>query len=265
MKVAWIGMGRIGKQMALRVLAAGHDLTGHARTPEKHGDLAAAGVRLTSSLADAVAGARVVCVNVYDEAQLRDAMIGGGALAAMQDGANLVIHSTVGPAIIHELAQLRTDIRVIDAPFSGTDKSAAEGTIALMVGGDARALGEAREVLESYANFIQHVGPRGAGTLMKLVNNALFGAQMLLAHDAIRILAEGGIDMECAVATLGRSSGSSFALQQFASGSSADQRLMDIWPYMQKDVAAAREAAEQLNIDLGTLDFTTRRFINGSP
>ena len=97
-----------------------------------------------------------------------------------------------------------------------------------MAGGDAAVLDGAREVLASYANYIQRVGPRGTRAMMKLVNNALFGAQMLLAHDAIRILAEGGIDMECAVATLGRSSGGSFALQQFASCSSTDQRLTDI-------------------------------------
>ncbi|MEN9717124.1 MAG: hypothetical protein RIQ99_2 [Pseudomonadota bacterium] len=262
MKVAWIGMGRIGKAMALRVLAAGHDLVGHARTPETQREIEAAGGRLTGLLGEAVADAEVVCVNVYDEIQLRDALLTGGALAAMRSGAVLVIHSTVGPAIIRELAQARGDIKVIDAPFSGTDKSAAGGTIALMVGGDGAALKEARPVLACYANFIEHVGPLGAGALIKLVNNALFGAQMLLAHDAIRILSEGGIDQQCAVTSLGRSSGGSFALQQFAQGGDADARLTGVWPYMQKDVAAARTALADLRIDLGLLDITTRRFIN---
>lgn len=262
MKVAWIGMGRIGKAMALRVLAAGHDLTGHARTPEKHREVEAAGGRLTTSFSDALADAWVVCVNVYDEVQLRDAMFTGGALGAMRSGAVLVIHSTVGPAIVRELAEARGDIHVIDAPFSGTDKSAANGTIALMVGGDGAALEVARPVLACYANFIEHVGPLGAGALMKLVNNALFGAQMLLAHDAIRILTEGGIDQQCAVNALSRSSGGSFALQQYASVGDAGARLAGIWPYMQKDVAAARVALADLGIDLGLLDITTRRFIN---
>jgi len=264
MKVAWIGMGRIGRQMALRVAAAGHDLTGHARNPDMHRDLVLAGARITRSLPKAVAEAELVCVNVYDEAQLRDAMVAGGALAAIPPGAILAVHSTVGPAVIHELAQVRADIRVIDAPFTGTDSNAASGTCALMVGGDEAALDQARVVLGSYADFIRHVGPLGAGALMKVVNNALFGAQMLLAHDAIRILASGGIDQETAVATFARLSGNSYALQLYATGVAADQRLAGVWPFMQKDVAAAREAAAQLVVDLGMLDITTRPFIAGS-
>ncbi len=261
MKVAWIGMGRIGKHMARRVMGAGHDLTGHARTPEKHRDIEAAGARITASIRDAVAGAGVVCVNVYDEAQLREALFADGALAAMAPGAILVIHSTMGPAVIRELAQARGDIRVLDAPFSGIDRNAAEGTITLMVGGDAACLEEARPVLAAYANSITHVGPLGAGCLLKLVNNALFGAQLLLAHDAMRIVTEGGIDAETAVATIGRSSGNSFAVQLFGSGAGADQVLAAAWPYIQKDVTIARDIAARMGLDLGLLEVATQKFI----
>ena len=140
MKVAWIGLGRIGTPMALQVLRAGHELTGHARSPEKARDVAVAGGRITPSLTAAMAGADLVCVNVYAEAQLRDAMLAGGALTAMTAGATLVIHSTVGPSVIRELAASRPDIHVLDAAFSGTAENAAEGTITLMVGGSAAAL-----------------------------------------------------------------------------------------------------------------------------
>jgi 3-hydroxyisobutyrate dehydrogenase-like beta-hydroxyacid dehydrogenase len=261
MKVAWIGLGRIGKPMALRVLQAGHSLVGHARTPGKLHEMEDAGARLTTSLIQAVAEAEIVCVNVYSEEQLRAVMFECRALTAIKPDAVLVIHSTVGPAIIAELAAARRDIRLLDAAFSGTDKNAAAGTIALMVGGHAEALDEARPVLSSYADFISHLGPAGAGMAMKLVNNSLFAAQMLLADDALRILMGHGIDKDIAVETLARSSGGSFAVQQFGPGIDPRQRMEGVWPYMQKDIAVARAAAAKLGLNLGMLEVATRPFL----
>jgi 3-hydroxyisobutyrate dehydrogenase-like beta-hydroxyacid dehydrogenase len=252
MNVTWIGLGRVGKQMALRVVAADHKLVGHARDPAKHATAA-------------VAEAELVCINVFDEAQLRSALIEGGALAEMKAGAVLVIHSTVGPCLIREIAGIRSDIRVLDAPFSGRDSDAVKGQIALMVGGDAVVLDEVSPVLGSYANFIQHMGAIGAGATTKLVNNALFGAQMLLAHDALRILTNDGIDPEIALATLGRSSGASFALQQYGSGIDAGALLMSVWPYIQKDTTLVREAAAQSGLDFGMLDTATRPYLKDAP
>lgn len=265
MRVAWIGLGRIGKQMALQIAATEHKLVGHARDAAKHADLSATGVALTGSLTEAVENADLVCVNVFDEPQLQDALIEGGALAAMRSGAVLVIHSTVGPALVREIAAIRSEIRVLDAPFSGKDSDAAAGRIALMVGGDATDLAEVSPVLGAYANYIQHMGPLGAGATTKLVNNALFGAQMLLAHDALRILLDDGIDQTTALAMLGRSSGASFALDQFEAGVDVLDRLRGIWPYIQKDVTVAREAASRSGLKLGMLDTATQPYLKGAP
>jgi 3-hydroxyisobutyrate dehydrogenase len=261
MKVAWIGMGRIGKQMALRVLEAGYDLVGHARTPEKQEEVRLAGARLTTSLNEAVSNAELICVNVYSEAQLHEALIESGSLAEIDPGAVLAIHSTVGPAAIAELTNARPDVRVLDAAFSGTDVDAAKGTIALMVGGDAAALADVRPVFQCYADYVSHVGPTGAGMTLKLVNNAIFGAQMLLARDALKIVRASGIDEEVAVETLARSSGGSFAIKLFGSDMDPEQRMAAIWPYLEKDVAVARAAAEEMGIDLGMLDVATRPFL----
>ncbi|MET0371767.1 MAG: NAD(P)-dependent oxidoreductase [Sphingobium sp.] len=263
MKVAWIGLGRIGKPMAMRVLGAGHALNGHARTPDKHRDLEQAGGHLTASPVDAVADADVVCVNVYSEPQLRAALVESGAIAAMAPGAVVAIHSTVGPAAIAELAAIRSDVAILDAAFSGTDASAAAGTIALMVGGTEAALDKARPVLSAYADFIAHVGPSGAGMTMKLVNNALFGAQMQLAYDALRILVGSGIDKDVAVATLARSSGGSFALGRFGGAGSPEAVMEGVRPYMEKDVEHARIAAREADFDLGMLEIATRPFVTG--
>jgi len=260
-KVAWIGMGRVGKQMALSVLRAGHSLTGHARTPSRHADAQAAGAYVTASIQAAVRGAEVVCVNVYSEDQMVDAMLGSGALAAMESGSVLAIHSTVGPFAVREIALARPDVHVLDAPFSGSAEDAWAARIALMVGGERAALERARPVFESYADHIAHVGPQGAGMMLKLVNNALFAAQINLARDAVRILDESGMNRADAIATLMRSSGASFAVQRFAAGD-PDEIIASVAPYMRKDMAAAVAAGDRAGFDLRTIRLAAQSFID---
>lgn len=261
MRVAWIGMGRIGKQMALRVIQGGHDLIGHARTPEKHDDIGQAGARLTRSVAEAVADAEIVCVNVYSEAQLHEVLFDGGGLAAMQAGAILAVHSTVGPAFVEHIVAARPEIRVLDAAFSGTDANAAAGTIALMIGGAVATLEQARPVLGTYADHIAHLGPNGAGMSLKLLNNSLFGAHMIMARDAMRVIQASGLNKDIAVATLARSSGGSFAINLFSDGADPTQRMASVWPYMEKDIAVSRAAAQEMGLDLGMLATATAPFL----
>jgi len=260
-KVAWIGMGRVGKQMALSVLRAGHALTGHGRTPSEHADAQAAGAHVTASIEAAVRGAELVCVNVYSEDQMIDAMLVSGALGAMESGSVLAIHSTVGPSAVREIAHARQDVHVLDAPFSGSAEDASAGRIALMVGGEAVALERARPVFESYADHIAHVGPQGAGMTLKLVNNALFAAQMNLARDAVRILDESGMDRAHAIATIMRSSGASFAVQRFAAGD-PDAIIAGVAPYMRKDMAAAVSAGDRGGFDLRTIRVAGQSFLD---
>ena len=87
MHVGWIGLGRVGMQMALVTLAAGHEVTGHSRSFDRHAEVEAAGGKLCASATETVRDADIVCVNVYSEQQLRDAVIDSGALAAMPAGA----------------------------------------------------------------------------------------------------------------------------------------------------------------------------------
>lgn len=261
MKVGWIGLGRVGQAMALKALEGGHSLTGHARTPAKAAATAAAGGRVTTSLAEAVSGAELVCVNVYSQDQLRDALITGGALAAMTPGAVLAIHSTVGPDLVRELAAMRSDIEVIDAAFSGTDRDAAAGRIALIIGGSAAALEIARPVLSTYADYIALLGPVGSGMLLKLVNNAMFGAQMQIAYEAVKIFEASGLDRKLAIATVARSSGGSFAVGLFGHEMGPDERLHGIRPYMEKDVTIAISALRALGLDPGTIALAAQSFV----
>lgn len=242
MHVAWIGMGQIGRPMALRVLAGGHTLGGYARRPEAFDDVRAAGGVVTPVLADAVAGGDLVCVNLFSEEQLAAVLSDQGGLAAIRPGAVLVIHSTVSPEVVRALAAQRPDIEVLDAAFSGTDADAAARHIALMVGGSETALERARPVFECYADFIAHVGPTGAGMALKLVNNLLFAAHAALARDGLAVLDAHEIARADAVRVLRRSSGGSYATQLFEGTATPEEVMARIGPYLRKDVAVARAA-----------------------
>lgn len=230
MRVTWIGMGQIGRPMALRTLAAGHGLVGHTRRPADYEDVRAAGGSLTSD-----------------------------ARAAMEAGAILAVHSTVSPEGMRALAEARADLRVIDAAFSGTAQDAAERRIALMVGGDADALRDAEPVLSAYADHIAHVGPLGSGMTLKLLNNMLFAAQIGLAYDALAAAQASGIALDDAVKVIGRSSGGSYAMRLFAGAPDVDAVMQGVGRYMKKDVAVAREAAA--GVDIGGLSQATDRFL----
>ena len=228
--------------MALSTLAGGHLVTGHSRRFSHHADVKGAGGRLTSSIVETVRDADLVCVNVFSEEQLRDALFANKGLAALRPGAMLAIHSTVSPVLISELTSARPDIDVLDAGFSGSADDAAKGQLTLMVGGQADAVDRAQPVFRCYANTISHLGPSGAGMTLKILNNLLFAAQMNLGREAISIATEHGIAVKDALATLLGGSAASFALGTYQQGPDPLDRFERTRPYMEKDVAIGHAA-----------------------
>jgi 3-hydroxyisobutyrate dehydrogenase-like beta-hydroxyacid dehydrogenase len=260
MKVGWIGLGQMGGPMAEMVLKGGHQVVGHSRGRRPLDRLTALGARLTPSLTEAVAGAEVVCVSLFDDAQTREALLGGGVLAAMAPGSVLALHSTGVPAMVEDLAAAAPPgVSVLDATFSGTPADAAVGEVRLFVGGDADALERARPVLSTYCSPILHLGEVGAARRLKLINNLLFAAQVSLAAEAVRAVMQMGLPKDKAVEGLSISSGSSFALQRFV-GADIDSLLTRLAHYLDKDVTAAREAAKAEGLDLKLLDAAAARW-----
>ena len=248
MRVGWIGLGRVGKYMALQVLGAGHDLIGHSRRPDHHQEVADAGGRLTTSVEAAVSGAELVCVNVFSDDQLRDALIAKGGLAAMAPGAILAIHSTVSPGLIAELAGARPDIAVLDAGFSGSAEDTQVGGLTLMVGGEAQALKRAEPVFRCYAKTIAHLGPSGAGMTVKILNNLMFAAHMNLGREAIAIAKSSGISAPDLLAALQGGSAASYALGVYLNSPDPESRFEAVRPYMEKDVSLGLEALPDLQV-----------------
>jgi len=188
MRVGFVGLGHIGKPMALR-LAAEFDLRVHDVVPELVAELVAAGATAAGSVG-AAADADVLCVMVRDDDQVRD--VAGEVLAS---GATpvLAVHSTVAPDTPVELEAL--GLRVLDAPVSGGPVGAADGTLAIMVGGDEAGYALAEPVLQRMGSKVVHAGPLGAGTKMKLARNLIHFVAFTAVTEAQRLAEASGLDL----------------------------------------------------------------------
>jgi len=196
MRVGFVGLGNIGKPMALRLAAAEDiELTVFDIAPEPVAELTAAGATSAESVAELARSVDLVCVMVRDDDQVRDVL--GAVLGVAGDGQTVLIHSTVAPGTPAQLADTasRHGVRVLDAPVSGGAMGAADGTLAIMVGGDAEAFEAARPALDVMGSKVVHAGPIGAGTRFKLARNLLHFVSFTAATEAQRLAEAAGLDI----------------------------------------------------------------------
>ncbi|MCW2856431.1 MAG: 3-hydroxyisobutyrate dehydrogenase [Marmoricola sp.] len=194
--VGFIGLGNIGKPMAHRLLAWDGGLVVFDIAPEPLAELEKEGATVAGSVADLAARCAVICVMVNTDAQVRDVM--GEILGAAKPGTALVIHSTISPDLPPRLEDLggRHDLLVVDAPVSGGAMGAADGTLAIMVGGTDAAFEAVRGPLGLMGTEVVHCGPIGNGTAAKLARNLLHFVSFTATGEALRLAEAAGIDLQ---------------------------------------------------------------------
>ena len=187
MQVGFVGTGTMGHPMAANVIAAGHGLAVHDVVPGATARLVDAGAVDTGSPAAAASGADVVLLSLPGPAEVRSAVTGpDGVLAAEPLPPIVVDLSTNSPGTVAELAERCAALGVtfVDAPVSGGVARAETGTLAVLVGADPETLEAIQPVLTAIGREILHVGPCGAGTIAKIVNNQLFLAGAVAVQEA---------------------------------------------------------------------------------
>ena len=178
-RVAFLGLGRMGAPMAGRLSDAGHDLIVWSRT-KAHAEALAGRAEVAGSPADAGSKAQVAITMLTDGGALEEVVLGRDGLArGLVSGSLLIDMSTTGPAPARKVAKVLEDrgVGFVDAPVAGSVGPAAEGTLAVMVGGSDEAVGRARPLLEVLGDPERtwHVGPVGAGQAAKLMVNLVLG------------------------------------------------------------------------------------------
>ncbi len=204
--VAFIGLGRMGRGMAARLVAAGHTVVVHNRTREKAADLLAAGARWAGSPAEAAAGAEAVLVMVSDDAASRSVWLGSdGVLAGDPAPDALAIEcSTLSHDWVRELsaAVAAKGLRYLDCPVTGLPDAAAVGQLTLLVGGEPADVEAAQQLLRPLSVDQVHFGPVGAGTAYKLVINLMGAVQIAAAAEGMAMAERAGLDLDLVAATI---------------------------------------------------------------
>ena len=230
MKVGFIGLGVMGRPMALHLQRAGHDLHVWARRPAS-----VAGLPATVCQTPAELGRQceVVFTIITSSADVEHVALGpDGLIEGMVPGSVLVDCSTIAPeAARHIAARLgEKGIAMLDAPVSGGAQGAIDATLAIMAGGEAEVLVRVRPLLECLGQRIVHIGPSGAGQVAKACNQMIMVAAIQAAAEAMRLAAASGVD--CG------------KVRDALAGGSAASRVLDVMGerMVRRDFAAGIEA-----------------------
>jgi 2-hydroxy-3-oxopropionate reductase len=203
--VAVIGLGIMGGHMAANLLKAGYSVTGYNRSQDKIDKLVEQGGRGAADVADAVRDADVVLTMLPDSPDVEAVVLGeGGVLETAPRGALLIDASTIRPDVAVRVAEAACakGIRAVDAPVSGGEAGAVEGSLSIMVGGEAADVEAARPVLEAVGSTIVHVGPAGSGQTVKAANQLIVAGTIALVAEALVFLEAHSVDTEAAVKVL---------------------------------------------------------------
>lgn len=249
--VTFVGLGKMGRPMALRLIGAGFAVTCHDRVAAMQAPLVEAGATGAATLGEAVRGADAVITMLPDGKAVREALLGEpGAERMMRTGALLIDMSSSAPmgtrALGEELHGL--NIAMIDAPVSGGVARAGDGTLAVMAGGDPAQVERARPLLESMGSKVFHAGRLGSGHAIKALNNFVSAAGLAAACEAVLVADAFGIDPDTLVDVLNASTGRNNSTEvklkpHVLSGRFASGFAMAL---MSKDLRTAADLAEDL-------------------
>lgn len=198
-RIAFIGLGRMGRGMALNLCRKGFALAVHDLNPEPVRDLVAAGARAADGIADAVRGAQIVITMLPNSAVVLEVIAGaGGVLAHAGPGTLVMDMSTVAPEVTDQVAQAaaRKELAFVDAPVGRLASHADRGESLFMVGGAERDFARVKPLLEAMGTSIYHCGPAGSGTRTKLVNNYLAIVSCHLNAEALTLAQKFGLSLE---------------------------------------------------------------------
>jgi 2-hydroxy-3-oxopropionate reductase len=242
--------------MVARLAEAGHDVTVLGRSAEKRAAMAQLGANPVAHTAEVSAQADALIVCLFTDEQVQQVCLADDLLATMPRGSVLVVHTTGSPHTVETIAVRATphDVDVVDAPVSGGPHNAAAGALTLFVGGADEAVARVRPVLACYGDPVLHVGPLGAGQKVKLVNNALFAAQIGLLSGSVELGARLGVPESTLLNALPHGSAASRVLDIVAGGGSVASFVEMAGEFVGKDIAVVRRITAELGSDLGVLD-----------
>jgi 3-hydroxyisobutyrate dehydrogenase-like beta-hydroxyacid dehydrogenase len=255
--IGFVGLGRMGGNMAARFLAAGYTVYGEEQSREHVQDLVDEGLRWCDTPREVAAAAEIIFTSLPNDRVLEEVTSGpDGILAGLAEGKTWVDVSTVSPRVSRDLA---TRVRergavMLDAPVSGSVPQVRSGTLTIMVGGDEDAYRRVEPILRELGTP-NYIGPNGQGLVLKLAINISLAVQMLAFAEGLLLAERSGVDRQRALEVMAESAIGSPMLK--ARAPIIFEPPEEAWftlAFMQKDIELALDAARALEIPLPTAD-----------
>jgi len=217
-KVGFIGLGIMGSGMAANLLKAGYELTVYNRTRAKAEPLVKMGANLALSPADVASKSDVVIAIVTDGPDVDQVLFGeNGVAEGKHQGLTFVDMGTNSPEYAKSFSERlsRLGIEFLDAPVTGGDKGAREGTLTIMVGGKEEVFRQVEPIFKAMGKTVVYAGGVGSGQMLKLANQIVVGLDMLAVVEAITMAKKAGIDLDSLFKVLSSGAGNSFTVQYY--------------------------------------------------
>jgi 3-hydroxyisobutyrate dehydrogenase-like beta-hydroxyacid dehydrogenase len=251
--IGFVGLGHMGGNMALRLLAAGYRVSGSARSRERANPLLDAGVRWCETPRALATSVEIVFTSIPDDAALRDVASGqDGILAGLAPGKTWVDVSTVSPRVSREVAARVRAVGadMLDAPVSGSVPQVQSGTLTIMVGGSGKAYERVEPVLRELGTPTR-IGANGQGLVLKLAINISLAVQMLAFSEGLLLAERDGVDGALAAEVMTEAPIGSPMLKARAPLvlDLPDEAWFDVG-LMHKDISLALETAAELDVPL---------------
>ena len=197
MKIGFIGLGIMGKPMVKNLLKAGHEVVCYDIIKENVDEMTKAGATAAVSSADVARQVPLVITMLPNSPHVKSVVLGDdGVLAGAKEGLIVVDMSSIAPLASQEIAKAcaAKGVRMLDAPVSGGEPKAIDGTLAIMVGGDEKLFKEVKDVLLTMGSSAVHCGPIGAGNTTKLANQIIVALNIAAVSEAFTLVRKAGVD-----------------------------------------------------------------------
>jgi 3-hydroxyisobutyrate dehydrogenase-like beta-hydroxyacid dehydrogenase len=216
--VGYIGLGKMGRAMAANALRAGFAVSVHDLREEPVKELCELGAKAAPNPKEVASRCQLIGVVVWDDHQVEQVMAGEhGILAGAKAGSVIIIHTTVHPATVRDLAQRVRDrgLEIVDAQMSGGQAGAENRQLCFMVGGNREAFEQCRPLLASSGSNLFHMGELGMGAVMKLVQQTILCLNRLAVYEGMRLARAYGLDERLTQEVLGQSFAQSYVVDNW--------------------------------------------------
>lgn len=264
MKIGFIGLGIMGLPMAKNLMRAGFSLVVHNRSRKPVDELVSLGAEGATSGREVSQRSDVVITMLPDSPDVREVTLGkGGVIEGVRAGMTVIDMSTISPKVSAEIAEALAarGVEMLDAPVSGGQKGAIEGTLSIMVGGKKEVFEKCMPLFKAMGRVIVHVGGHGAGETVKLCNQVICALNIVSMCEGIALCKRTGVDVEKMVEVISGGLGASNIISNLA------PKILkgDMEPgfklrLQQKDIRLALQLAEELKLPLPASGLTHQIF-----